>query len=52
MGQECGRCRVNIYPRRQRPLQKGDRAHEADKPHLQHLCEMCKRKGSSCQLGD
>lgn len=51
MGQECLQCRINVYPRKQRPLSKhvridGDRAQF----HLQNLCEKCKELGFYCHL--
>ena len=51
-GQECRRCGINVYPYRQRPLQKPDGKEEKidpNKPHPQHLCEKCKQLGYYCR---
>ncbi|XP_071947175.1 zinc finger CCHC domain-containing protein 24-like [Antedon mediterranea] len=51
MGQQCSKCKVNVYPRKQEPLEKPDGLDEgidSSKRHLQHLCEKCKRLGYYC----
>ncbi|XP_020792577.2 zinc finger CCHC domain-containing protein 24-like [Boleophthalmus pectinirostris] len=52
MGQECTSCKINVYPHRQRPLEKPDGLDDhldPDKAHLQHLCEKCKKMGRCCR---
>nr|XP_033335686.1 zinc finger CCHC domain-containing protein 24-like [Megalopta genalis] len=51
MGQECMKCRINVYPHKQRPLEKPDGLDVSDqsKSHPQHLCEMCKTLGYYCR---
>ncbi|KAJ7987383.1 hypothetical protein DPEC_G00325920 [Dallia pectoralis] len=41
MGQECIKCHINVYPHKQRPLEKPDGLDVSDqsKEHPQHLCE-------------
>uniref|UniRef100_A0AAQ4PL12 Zinc finger, CCHC domain containing 24 n=1 Tax=Gasterosteus aculeatus aculeatus TaxID=481459 RepID=A0AAQ4PL12_GASAC len=43
MGQECIKCHINVYPHKQRPLEKPDGLDVSDqsKEHPQHLCEKC-----------
>ncbi|XP_014673499.1 PREDICTED: uncharacterized protein LOC106813789 [Priapulus caudatus] len=50
MGQECNKCNINVYPHKQRPLEKPDGLDVSDpiKKHPQHLCEKCKSLGYSC----
>lgn len=49
--QECKSCLVNVYPYKQKPLEKStdEDADLMNKPHLEHLCEKCKRLGYSCR---
>ncbi|XP_014234251.1 zinc finger CCHC domain-containing protein 24-like isoform X1 [Trichogramma pretiosum] len=51
MGQECMKCRINVYPHKQRPLEKPDGLDVSDqsKVHPQNLCEKCKELGSYCR---
>nr|XP_003701909.1 PREDICTED: zinc finger CCHC domain-containing protein 24-like [Megachile rotundata] len=51
MGQECIKCRVNVYPHKQRPLEKPDGLDVSDqsKVHPQHLCQKCKTLGYYCR---
>ncbi|XP_066598670.1 zinc finger CCHC domain-containing protein 24-like [Prorops nasuta] len=51
MGQECIKCHINIYPYKQRPLEKPDGLDVSDqsKVHPQHLCEKCKSLGYYCR---
>ncbi|XP_014204625.1 zinc finger CCHC domain-containing protein 24-like isoform X2 [Copidosoma floridanum] len=51
MGQECIKCRINVYPNKQRPLEKPDGLDVSDqsKVHPQHLCEKCKKLGHYCR---
>lgn len=51
MGQECIKCRINVYPHKQRPLEKPDGLDVSDqsKVHPQHLCEKCKVLGFYCR---
>lgn len=49
--QYCIKCRVNVYPHKQRPLERKLESHsdEPDKGHPQHLCEKCKQLGFYCR---
>ncbi|GAB6018376.1 Zinc finger CCHC domain-containing protein 24 [Chamberlinius hualienensis] len=51
MGQECIKCHINVYPHKQRPLEKPDGLDVSDqsKVHPQHLCEKCKALGYYCR---
>ncbi|XP_029639152.1 uncharacterized protein LOC115214193 [Octopus sinensis] len=51
MGQECIKCHINVYPFKQRPLEKPDGLDVSDqsKVHPQHLCEKCKVLGYYCR---
>ena len=52
MGQQCQKCKINVYPHRQRPLEKPDGLdkHIDDKKgHPQHLCQKCKQLGYYCR---
>ncbi|XP_065128439.1 zinc finger CCHC domain-containing protein 24-like [Paramisgurnus dabryanus] len=51
MGQECIKCHINVYPHKQRPLEKPDGLDVSDqsKEHPQHLCEKCKGLGYYCR---
>ncbi|KAK6301391.1 hypothetical protein J4Q44_G00274440 [Coregonus suidteri] len=51
MGQECMKCHINVYPQKQRPLEKPDGLDVSDqnKEHPQHLCEKCKVLGYYCR---
>uniref|UniRef100_A0A1B6DEJ2 3CxxC-type domain-containing protein n=2 Tax=Clastoptera arizonana TaxID=38151 RepID=A0A1B6DEJ2_9HEMI len=51
MGQECIKCHINVYPHKQRPLEKPDGLDVSDqsKVHPQHLCEKCKQLGFYCR---
>ncbi|KAM6951673.1 zinc finger CCHC domain-containing protein 24-like isoform 1-T1 [Aplochiton taeniatus] len=51
MGQECIKCHINVYPHKQRPLEKPDGLDVSDqsKEHPQHLCEKCKVLGYYCR---
>ncbi|XP_044004391.1 zinc finger CCHC domain-containing protein 24-like isoform X2 [Aphidius gifuensis] len=51
MGQECIKCHINVYPHKQRPLEKPDGLDVSDqsKIHPQHLCEKCKTLGYYCR---
>ncbi|ESO84250.1 hypothetical protein LOTGIDRAFT_108621 [Lottia gigantea] len=51
MGQECIKCHINVYPNKQRPLEKPDGLDVSDqsKVHPQHLCEKCKMLGFYCR---
>ncbi|XP_064601625.1 zinc finger CCHC domain-containing protein 24-like isoform X2 [Liolophura sinensis] len=51
MGQECIKCHINVYPHKQRPLEKPDGLDVSDqsKVHPQHLCEKCKMLGYYCR---
>ncbi|KAG8178255.1 hypothetical protein JTE90_000355 [Oedothorax gibbosus] len=51
MGQECIKCHINVYPHKQRPLEKPDGLDVSDqsKEHPQHLCEKCKTVGYYCR---
>ncbi|XP_046406498.1 zinc finger CCHC domain-containing protein 24-like isoform X2 [Ischnura elegans] len=51
MGQECIKCHINVYPQKQRPLDKPDGLDVSDqsKVHPQHLCEKCKTLGYYCR---
>ncbi|XP_018903906.2 zinc finger CCHC domain-containing protein 24 [Bemisia tabaci] len=51
MGQECIKCRINVYPHKQRPLEQPDGLDVSDqsKVHPQNLCEKCKNLGYYCR---
>ncbi|CAG7837482.1 unnamed protein product [Allacma fusca] len=51
MGQECMKCHINVYPHKQRPLEKPDGLDVSDqsKVHPQHLCEKCRLMGFYCR---
>lgn len=51
MGQECIKCHINVYPHKQRPLEKPDGLDVSDqsKVHPQHLCQKCKELGFYCR---
>ncbi|KAK7918774.1 hypothetical protein WMY93_010058 [Mugilogobius chulae] len=51
MGQECIKCHLNVYPHKQRPLEKPDGLDVSDqsKEHPQRLCEKCKILGYYCR---
>ncbi|CAK9296861.1 unnamed protein product [Gordionus sp. m RMFG-2023] len=51
MGQECMKCRLNVYPHKQRPLEKPDGLDVSDqsKEHPQSLCEKCRILGYYCR---
>lgn len=51
MGQECIKCHINVYPHKQRPLEKPDGLDVSDlnKEHPQHLCQKCKILGYYCR---
>ncbi|KAL0274824.1 UNVERIFIED_CONTAM: hypothetical protein PYX00_002856 [Menopon gallinae] len=51
MGQECKKCLINVYPHKQRPLEKPDGLDVSDqsKVHPQMLCEKCKKLGYYCR---
>ncbi|XP_055380608.1 putative uncharacterized protein DDB_G0282129 [Condylostylus longicornis] len=51
MGQECIKCHINVYPHKQRPLDKPDGLDVSDqsKVHPQFLCEKCKTLGYYCR---
>lgn len=51
MGQECIKCHINVYPQKQRPLEKPDGLDVSDqsKVHPQHLCQKCKQLGYYCR---
>lgn len=51
MGQECKKCNINVYPHKQRPLEKPDGLDVSDqsKVHPQNLCEKCKMLGYYCR---
>lgn len=54
MGQECKKCRINVFPHKQRPLEQPDHLDVSDqsKVHPQHLCEKCKLLGEYCRLNE
>ncbi|XP_046671697.1 zinc finger CCHC domain-containing protein 24-like isoform X1 [Homalodisca vitripennis] len=51
MGQQCIKCHINVYPHKQRPLEKPDGLDVSDqsKVHPQHLCQKCKYVGYYCR---
>ena len=51
MGQMCIKCNLNVYPHKQRPLDKPDGLDVSDqtKEHPQMLCEKCKVLGYYCR---
>ncbi|CAL1268873.1 unnamed protein product [Larinioides sclopetarius] len=54
MGQQCSTCGFNVYPQKQRPLEKPEGLDTSDinKEHPQHLCEKCKKLGHNCRDSD
>ncbi|XP_065158657.1 zinc finger CCHC domain-containing protein 24-like isoform X2 [Atheta coriaria] len=50
-GQECIKCHINVYPHKQRPLEKPDGLDVSDqsKVHPQLHCQMCKELGYYCR---
>ncbi|KXZ41297.1 hypothetical protein GPECTOR_571g610 [Gonium pectorale] len=55
MGQDCTRCKLLVYPYKQRPLEKrqeeqDDSEIDPTKPHPAALCGKCKELGYSCTL--
>ena len=56
-GQQCKRCKINIYPYRQENLQRNEEEEEEEevshidknKPHLSSLCQKCKKLGRNCR---
>jgi hypothetical protein len=52
MGQKCTRCRGNVYPYKQVPLEQTDDDDKIDdsKPHPAELCEKCRQLGYNCRL--
>ncbi|XP_011503020.1 PREDICTED: zinc finger CCHC domain-containing protein 24-like [Ceratosolen solmsi marchali] len=51
MSQQCIKCHINVYPHKQRPLEKPDGLDVSDqsKVHPQQLCEKCKSLGYYCR---
>ncbi|KAL5018122.1 hypothetical protein ScPMuIL_003844 [Solemya velum] len=51
MGQECIKCHINVFPHKQRPLEKPDGLDVSDqsKVHPQDLCQKCKVLGYYCR---
>ncbi|KAM8877884.1 zinc finger CCHC domain-containing protein 24-like isoform 2-T2 [Synchiropus picturatus] len=49
MGQDCIKCHINVYPHKQRPLEKQDSPVDHTKEHPQKLCEKCKVLGFYCR---
>ncbi|XP_020893951.1 zinc finger CCHC domain-containing protein 24 [Exaiptasia diaphana] len=51
MGQQCVKCFINVYPHKQRPLDKPDGLDVSDqtKEHPQELCEKCQFLGYYCR---
>jgi len=51
MAQMCKKCRLCVYPHKQRPLEKPDGLDVSDqsKVHPQELCEKCKTLGYYCR---
>ncbi|CBY31888.1 unnamed protein product [Oikopleura dioica] len=49
MGQECIKCRINVYPSKQRPLNKQEAAAVAQREHPKELCEKCQTLGRYCR---
>ncbi|VVC88618.1 unnamed protein product [Leptidea sinapis] len=50
-GQDCIKCRINVFPHKQRPLEKPDGLDVSDqsKIHPQHLCQKCRSLGYYCR---
>lgn len=46
--QECKSCGINVYPHKQKKLDKSAVV-ETEEPHPQELCEMCKKLGFYCR---
>ena len=52
--QECKKCKANVYPYKQKQLEKGDVDSHIDKnkEHPQHLCGKCQQLGYYCRRKD
>ena len=51
--QKCKRCKSNVYPHRQKPLEKSEKSNiDTTKEHPQHLCGKCQRLGYYCRYDD
>lgn len=50
-GQECIKCHINVYPHKQRSLEKPEGLDVSDqsKVHPQHLCQKCQSLGYYCR---
>ena len=46
--QKCESCKKDIYPHRQRPLEKGENMSDPNKRHPQELCQRCRSLGRYC----
>ena len=49
MGQECIKCRINVYPHKQKPVEIGATESAETKEHPQSLCQKCKLLGEYCR---
>ena len=48
--QECKKCKVKVYPYRQKKLEKTELGEHSTKEHPQHLCGKCQKLGYNCRL--
>ncbi|ESN93549.1 hypothetical protein HELRODRAFT_88534, partial [Helobdella robusta] len=48
IGQDCIKCKINVYPHKQRPLEKCSYK-SSHQLHQQNLCEKCRNLGYSCR---
>ncbi|ODN00785.1 Zinc finger CCHC domain-containing protein 24 [Orchesella cincta] len=48
MGQECEKCRINVYPYKQSTLKGGGNKDDGP-PHPSEMCEKCKKLGYCCR---
>ncbi|XP_039756355.1 zinc finger CCHC domain-containing protein 24-like isoform X2 [Pararge aegeria] len=53
-GQDCNKCRINVYPHRQMPLHKPGGLDKSDptKKHPRELCQKCRSLKSYCGRRD
>ena len=48
--QECKKCKVKVYPYRQKKLEEREGSHiDPTKEHPQHLCGKCQKLGYYCR---
>ncbi|XP_071954090.1 zinc finger CCHC domain-containing protein 24-like [Antedon mediterranea] len=48
MGQQCKKCKINVYPHKQNPLKPTEGEYNREH-HNNNLCEMCTKLRYSCK---